>query len=137
MLCLIVFHHRFQLLSMGLLSGLVRTGSRLHPPHLILTYLTANTAAVTAVADLCAVMRWDASSHVCNGNVCSQCTPQHLCMLMQLSTSDELEGKFAQLEGDDVDTELSAMKKGLLGKGGSSKAKQSLPEGRSEGRPYK
>ncbi len=62
-------------------------------------------------------------------------------MLMQLSTSDELEGKFARLEGDDVDAELSAMKKGLLGNGGSSKAKQSLPEGRSEGRsegrPYK
>ncbi|DBA88895.1 TPA: hypothetical protein ACH3X2_000137 [Trebouxia sp. C0005] len=56
---------------------------------------------------------------------------------MQLSTSDELEGKFARLEGDDVDAELSAMKKGMLGNGGSSKSKQSLPEGRSEGRPYK
>ena len=55
--------------------------------------------------------------------------------LMQLGSSDELEGKFAVLEGDDVDAELSAMKKGLL----SSKSKQSLPEGRSEsaGRPYK
>lgn len=57
-------------------------------------------------------------------------------MLLQLSTSDELEGKFARLEGDDVDAELSAMKKGLLNNGGS-KSKQSLPEGRSEGRPYK
>ena len=54
---------------------------------------------------------------------------------MQLGSSDELEGKFARLEGDDVDAELSAMKKGLLN--GGSKAKQSLPEGRSEGRPYK
>lgn len=57
---------------------------------------------------------------------------------MQLGSSDELEGKFAQLEGDDVDAELSAMKKGLLS---GSKSKQSLPEGRSdgrsEGRPYK
>lgn len=58
---------------------------------------------------------------------------------MQLSTSDELEGKFQQLEGDDVDAELSAMKKGMLG--GGSKSKQSLPEGRSGGkeggRPFK
>lgn len=58
------------------------------------------------------------------------------CVRLQLSTSDELEGKFAQLEGDDVDAELSAMKKGLLS-GSSSKSKQSLPEGRSDGRPYK
>ncbi len=57
-------------------------------------------------------------------------------LLLQLGSSDELEGKFARLEGDDVDAELSAMKKGLLSNGGS-KAKQSLPEGRSEGRPYK
>lgn len=58
---------------------------------------------------------------------------------MQLGSSDELEGKFAVLEGDDVDAELSAMKKGLLsGKSSGSQSKQSLPEGRSEGgRPYK
>jgi len=102
--------------------------------------LTVNTAAVTVVAVLHSKHCWDASKHVCSTVVCFQCT-QHLCMLMQLSTSDELEGKFARLEGDDVDAELSAMKKGLLGNGGSSKAKQSLPEGRSEGRsegrPYK
>lgn len=58
---------------------------------------------------------------------------------MQLSTSDELEGKFQQLEGDDVDAELSAMKKGMLS--GGSKSKQSLPAGRDGGkeggRPYK
>ena len=58
--------------------------------------------------------------------------------LLQLGSSDELEGKFAKLEGDDVDQELSEMKKGLLT---GSKSKQSLPEGRSqgksEGRPYK
>lgn len=57
---------------------------------------------------------------------------------MQLGSSDELEGKFAKLEGDDVDQELSEMKKGLLT---GNKSKQSLPEGRSqgksEGRPYK
>lgn len=60
-------------------------------------------------------------------------------VLLQLGSSDELEGKFAQLEGDDVDAELSAMKKGLLsGKSSGSKSKQALPEGKSEGgRPYK
>lgn len=57
---------------------------------------------------------------------------------LQLGSSDELEGKFAQLEGDDVDAELSAMKKGLLSGKSSSKSKQALPEGKSEGgRPYK
>lgn len=65
--------------------------------------------------------------------------PLLLPLLLQLGSSDELEGKFAQLEGDDVDAELSAMKKGMLG---GSKSKQSLPEGRSGGkseggRPYK
>ena len=58
--------------------------------------------------------------------------------VLQLGSSDELEGKFAKLEGDDVDQELSEMKKGLLT---GNKSKQSLPEGRSqgksEGRPYK
>ena len=62
---------------------------------------------------------------------------RRLWFALQLSTSDELEGKFQVLEGDDVDAELSAMKKGMLS--GGSKSRQSLPEGRKDegGRPYK
>jgi phage shock protein A len=46
---------------------------------------------------------------------------------MQLATGDELENKFARLEGSDVDDELQAMKKGMLT---GSSSKPSLPEGR-------
>ena len=53
--------------------------------------------------------------------------------MTQLGTSDELESKFQRLEGDDVDDELSRMKRGLIsGSGGGSApaASKPLPEGR-------
>ncbi|KAK9796330.1 hypothetical protein WJX73_006403 [Symbiochloris irregularis] len=55
---------------------------------------------------------------------------------LQLAATDEVEGKFQQLEsGGDVDDELAAMKKGMLGSGSSSSSSsssrdRSLPEGR-------
>ena len=51
---------------------------------------------------------------------------------MQLASSDELEGKFQQLEGDDVDDELAALKRGLPSRSSapSSSSQQRQPEGR-------
>lgn len=46
---------------------------------------------------------------------------------MQLGTSDALESKFKALEGDDVDAELAAMRRGMVG---GARARPSLPEGR-------
>lgn len=45
----------------------------------------------------------------------------------QLGTSDALESKFKALEGDDVDAELAAMRRGMVG---GARARPSLPEGR-------
>ena len=50
-----------------------------------------------------------------------------ICIGAQLGTSDALESKFKELEGDDVDAELAAMRRGMLG---SARSKPALPEGR-------
>lgn len=50
-----------------------------------------------------------------------------MCIGAQLGTSDALESKFKELEGDDVDAELAAMRRGMLG---SARSKPALPEGR-------
>ena len=62
------------------------------------------------------------------------CMPLHLLTVhlrlgaaAQLGTSDALESKFKALEGDDVDAELAAMRRGMLG---GARARPSLPEGR-------
>lgn len=48
-----------------------------------------------------------------------------------MASSDTLEDKFRKLEGNDVDDELSLMKKGLLKSGGNdSKPSNALPQGR-------
>ena len=47
----------------------------------------------------------------------------------QLGTSDNLESKFRQLEGGDVEDELAQMKRGVL-TGARASAPQALPEGR-------
>ena len=49
---------------------------------------------------------------------------------MQLAAPDELENKFQQLEGNDVDDELAQMKKRALSGASPPKAEKSLPEGR-------
>ena len=53
-------------------------------------------------------------------------------VLAQLAAPDELESKFKNLEGDDVDDELAAMKKRTLtgATASSSKPEKQLPEGR-------
>lgn len=55
---------------------------------------------------------------------------------LQLSANDNLEEKFKRLEGNDVDDELSQMKKGLL-KSGSSQTKSSSSNSLPEGRPIR
>ena len=53
--------------------------------------------------------------------------------VQQLAATDELEGKFQRLEGDNVDDELAAMKRGMISSGSSSSSSsrdRSLPEGR-------
>lgn len=50
--------------------------------------------------------------------------------VLQLAAPDSIEDKFAALEGDSVDDDLAAMKRGMLGGG---RTKSQLPEGR----PYK
>ena len=51
---------------------------------------------------------------------------------MQLAAPDDLESKFRNLEGDDVDDQLAAMKKRSLtgATASSSKPEKQLPEGR-------
>lgn len=52
---------------------------------------------------------------------------------LQLAATDELEGKFQALEGDNVDDELAAMKRGISSTSSASSSQsrdRSLPEGR-------
>lgn len=56
-----------------------------------------------------------------------------MCCLGQLAATDELEGKFQALEGDNVDDELAAMKRGISSTSSASSSQsrdRSLPEGR-------
>ena len=49
----------------------------------------------------------------------------------QLGTSDALESKFQALEGNDVDAELNAMRRGMLSGSSSARSRPAqLPEGR-------
>jgi hypothetical protein len=59
-----------------------------------------------------------------------------IIFVLQLSANDNLEEKFKRLEGNDVDDELSQMKKGLL-KSGSSQTKSSSSNSLPEGRPIR
>ncbi len=54
---------------------------------------------------------------------------ERLLLWLQLGTSESLEGRFALLEGNSVDDELSKLKKNVLG-GQPAYPKVSLPEGR-------
>lgn len=59
--------------------------------------------------------------------MCSACA--------QLGTSDALESKFQALEGNDVDAELAAMRRGMLS--GSNSSGRSRPAQLPEGRPIR
>ena len=54
----------------------------------------------------------------------------HVHFPPQLAASDNLEDRFKQLEGNDVDDELEQLRRGQLKSSSKSSPKQSLPEGR-------
>lgn len=90
---------------------------------------------------VCALLLPDAALNMPDESKLEACmgAPSTGRTVLQLAATDELEGKFQRLEGDNVDDELRAMKRGMLNSGNSSSSSSSSSRDRSlpEGRPIR